>query len=292
MRTIIGVFSAPGQHWVGDGFPVRTLLSHHDQGADVSPFLMLDYAGPATFEPTTLQRGVGQHPHKGFETVTIVTDGAVEHRDSTGAGGVIGPGDVQWMTAGSGIVHAEYHAPTFARTGGRFEMVQLWVNLPAKDKGAAPGYQSLRAVDIPTVELSGGAGTLRVIAGHFASAKGPARTFTPINIWDVRVARDKTATLDVPESHTVSVVVLSGTIEIDGCQIVREAEMVVLGREGGAVTITGNAAAKLLVLTGEPIDEPVVAQGPFVMNTVGEIKQAILDFRAGKFGVIADAPPV
>jgi quercetin 2,3-dioxygenase len=290
MRTSIGVFSAPRQHWVGDGFPVRTMLSHHDQGANVSPFLMLDYAGPMAFEPTTQQRGVGQHPHKGFETVTIVYDGAVEHRDSTGAGGVIGPGDVQWMTAGSGIVHAEYHAPAFARTGGRFEMVQLWVNLPAKDKGAAPGYQNLRALDIPAVDLPDGAGTLRVIAGHFATADGPARTFTPINIWDVRIAGDRSVTLDVPEGHTVSVVVLSGTVEVDGREIVREAEMVVLGRDGGAITIAASAAAKLLVLTGEPIDEPVVAQGPFVMNTIGEIKQAMLDFRAGKFGVIADAP--
>ncbi|HPG88438.1 MAG TPA: pirin family protein, partial [Hyphomicrobium sp.] len=207
MRKILGIYSAPRQHWVGDGFPVRTMLSHHDQGAHISPFIMLDYAGPAKFTPTTDRRGVGQHPHKGFETVTIVYDGEVEHRDSTGAGGVIGPGDVQWMTAASGIVHEEFHSPAFAKTGGTFEMVQLWVNLPAKDKAAKPGYQNLLDANIPAVDLPDGAGTLRVIAGAYGSAKGPARTFTPINIWDVRLGRGKTATLDVPEGHTLSVLV-------------------------------------------------------------------------------------
>ncbi len=289
MRKILGIYSAPRQHWVGDGFPVRTMLSHHDQGAHISPFIMLDYAGPAKFTPTTDRRGVGQHPHKGFESVTIVYDGEVEHRDSTGAGGVIGPGDVQWMTAASGIVHEEFHSPAFAKTGGTFEMVQLWVNLPAKDKAAKPGYQNLLDANIPAVDLPDGAGTLRVIAGAYGSAKGPARTFTPINIWDVRLGRGKTATLDVPEGHTLSVLVLSGTIEIDGRDVVREAQTVILGRDGGGVTIEANGDVKLLVLTGQPIDEPVVAHGPFVMNTVGEIKQAMLDFQNGKFGAIHEA---
>lgn len=189
MRQILGVYSAPRPHWVGDGFPVRTMLSHHDQGQHVSPFIILDYAGPAKFKPTTVRRGVDAHPHKGFETVTIVYEGEVEHRDSTGAGGVVGPGDVQWMTAASGIIHEEFHSPAFAAKGGIFEMVQLWVNLPAKDKGAEPGYQSLLASDIPTVDLPKGAGRLRVIAGDYNACKGPARTFTPINIWDVRLVR-------------------------------------------------------------------------------------------------------
>jgi quercetin 2,3-dioxygenase len=289
MRQILGVYSAPRPHWVGDGFPVRTMLSHHDQGAHISPFIMLDHAGPARFEPTTARRGVGAHPHKGFETVTIVYEGEVEHRDSTGAGGIIGPGDVQWMTAASGIIHEEFHSPAFAKKGGTFEMVQLWVNLPAEDKGARPGYQSLLDKDIPTVELPKGAGKLRVIAGTFGEAKGPARTFTQINIWDVRLGRGKTATLDVPEGHTLSVLVLSGTIEVQGRQVAREAQTVLLGRAGGPVTIEANGDTKLLVLTGEPIDEPVVAHGPFVMNTVGEIKQAMLDFQTGKFGEMADA---
>ena len=289
MRRVLGTYSAPRQHWVGDGFPVRSMLSHASQGAHISPFILLDYAGPATFAPTTGRRGVGQHPHKGFETVTIVYEGEVEHRDSTGAGGVIGPGDVQWMTAASGIVHEEYHSPAFARKGGGFEMVQLWVNLPAKDKNAGPGYQNLLAGDIPTVVLPDNAGQLRVIAGSFGAARGPARTFTPINVWDVRLNRDGTARLDVPEGHTLSVLVLSGTVEIDGHEIARAAQTVILGRDGGGITIEANGDAKLLVLTGVPIDEPVVAHGPFVMNTVGEIKQAMLDFQSGKFGEIRDA---
>lgn len=289
MRQILGIHSAPRQHWVGDGFPVRTMLSHHDQGAHISPFIMLDYAGPAKFEPTTDRRGVGQHPHKGFETVTIVYEGEVEHRDSTGAGGLIGPGDVQWMTAGSGILHEEYHSPAFAKKGGRFEMVQLWVNLPAKDKPVKPGYQTLLDADIPTVALPNAAGHLRVIAGNFNDAKGPARTFTPINIWDVQLNRGKTATLDVPEGHTLSVLVLSGKVEINGQETVSEAQTAILSQTGGGITIAANGDAKLLVLSGAPINETVVAHGPFVMNTVGEIKQAMLDFQTGKFGAIGKA---
>ena len=289
MRQILGVYSAPRPHWVGDGFPVRTMLSHHDQGAHVSPFIMLDYAGPARFEPTSARRGVGAHPHKGFETVTIVYAGEVEHRDSTGAGGVIGPGDVQWMTAASGIVHEEFHSSAFAAKGGDFEMVQLWVNLPAKDKTAKPGYQTLLDADIPTVSLADGAGSLRVIAGRHGDAEGPARTFTPINIWDVRLSAGKTVSLDVPEGHTLSVLVLKGTVEVNGQEIAREAQMVLLGQTGGGVTLEANNEAKLLVLTGEPIHEPVVAHGPFVMNTVGEIKQAMRDFQAGKFGTMRES---
>jgi quercetin 2,3-dioxygenase len=289
MRQILGIYSAPRQHWVGDGFPVRTMLSHDDQGQHISPFIMLDYAGPTKFEPTTARRGVGQHPHKGFETVTIVYEGEVEHQDSTGAGGLIGPGDVQWMTAASGILHEEYHSPEFAKTGGNFEMVQLWVNLPAKDKQAKPGYQTLLATGIPTVDLPDSAGSLRVISGDFDGTKGPARTFTPINIWDVWLKGGKAATIDVPEGHTLSVLVLSGTVEINGRNVVREAQTVIFGRDGGSIAIEANNDAKLLVLSGKPIDEPVVAHGPFVMNTAGEIKQAMLDFQNGKFGAVREA---
>lgn len=288
MRQILGVHGAPRPHWVGDGFPVRTLLSHQGQGAHISPFILLDYAGPATFEPTAKRRGVGQHPHKGFETVTIVYAGEVEHRDSTGAGGVIAPGDVQWMTAASGILHEEYHSPAFAKKGGEFEMVQLWVNLPARDKPAEPGYQNLLNANIPTVALPPGAGTLRVIAGDFGGTKGPARTFTPINIWDARLRHGRKVSLDVPEGHTLSVVVLSGAVEINGRDTVREAQTAILGRDGGAITIAATDDAKLRVLTGEPIEEPVAAYGPFVMNTGAEIKQAILDFESGKFGAIGE----
>ncbi|MDE2363983.1 MAG: pirin family protein [Hyphomicrobiales bacterium] len=286
MRQVLGVYSAPRAHWVGDGFPVRTILSHHHQGEHVSPFLMLDYAGPAKFEPTTRRRGVGEHPHRGFETVTVVYKGEVEHRDSTGAGGVIGPGDVQWMTAASGILHEEFHSEAFARTGGDFEMVQLWVNLPARDKMARPGYQTILNADIATVELPGGAGSLRVIAGAYAGAKGAARTFTDLNVWDAQMNAGKSITLEAPEGHTLSVLVLAGTIEIDGKEIVREAQMAVLGRTGGAIGIEANSDAKFLVLTGEPIDEPVASYGPFVMNSEAEIRQAFDDFNGGRFGRI------
>jgi redox-sensitive bicupin YhaK (pirin superfamily) len=193
------------------------------------------------------------------------------------------------MTAASGILHEEFHSPAFAARGGDFEMVQLWVNLPAKDKSAKPGYQTLLAADIPTAQLPNGAGSLRVIAGNFGETQGPARTFTPINIWDVRLRRDKSVMFDVPEGHTLSVLVLSGTVEVNGQEVAREAQMVLLSRDGGGITIEANSDAKLLVLTGEPINEPVVAHGPFVMNTVGEIKQAMLDFQNGKFGAIAEA---
>lgn len=287
MRKILGLYGAPRHHWVGDGFPVRTLLSHHSQGQHVSPFLTLDYAGPAQFEPTTRRRGVGEHPHRGFETVTIVYDGALEHRDSTGAGGIIGAGDVQWMTAAAGIVHAEYHSPAFAAKGGRFEMVQLWVNLPAKDKMFRPGYQAILDRDIPVVKLPGTAGTVRVIAGEYDGDKGPARTFTPVDIWDVRLNAGKTGRFTLPEGHTLAVVVLAGTVEVNGTQIAREAQMVLLDRVGGEITIEAGNDTKLLILSGEPIDEPVVAHGPFVMNTADEIKQALLDFQSGRFGAVA-----
>lgn len=288
MRQILGIYSAPRPHWVGDGFPVRTMLSHHDQGEHISPFIMLDYAGPAKFEPTTQRRGVGAHPHKGFETVTIVYSGEVEHRDSTGAGGVIGPGDVQWMTAANGIVHEEFHSPAFARAGGDFEMVQLWVNLPARDKAATPGYQSILNAEIPQVALPEGAGSLRVIAGSYGGAQGPARTFTPVNIWDVRLAAGKTTTLEAPEGYTLQAPILSGVVEINGVEIARAGQTVIFGRSGGAVAIEANSDAKMLVLSGEPIDEPVAAHGPFVMNTDAEIRQATRDYQAGRFGALSD----
>ena len=287
MRNILGIYSAPRPHWVGDGFPVRSMLSHFEQGEHVSPFILLDYAGPVDFEPTAARRGVGEHPHRGFETVTIVYDGEVEHSDSTGAGGMIGPGDVQWMTAASGILHQEYHSPTFARKGGRFEMVQLWVNLPAKDKMSKPGYQTLLAQDIPTVSLPDGAGSLRMIAGQYGDAKGPARTFTPINVWDLRLVDGKPLELDLPEGQTLSVLVLAGNVEVNGTESLRAAQTALFSRSGGGITLQAAGDAKLLVLAGEPINEPVVAQGPFVMNTEAEIRQAMMDYRTGRFGAIA-----
>ena len=214
-------------------------------------------------------------------------DGEVEHRDSTGAGGVIGPGDVQWMTAGAGILHQEYHSQAFTRDGGKFQMVQLWVNLPAKDKALAGGYQSLLRADIPTLTLPDGAGTMRVIAGDYAGVGGPARTHTPVNVWDGRLVAGADLTLPVPESHVAMLVVLHGQITVDGGGQASDAEMVLLTPEGRDARIHVNRDTTLLVLTGQPIDEPVVGQGPFVMNTRDEIQQAMADLRSGRFGKLA-----
>ena len=283
-KTILGRYSNNRSHWVGDGFPVRSLFSYSSLGQHISPFLLLDYAGPHYFEPTRARRGVGQHPHRGFETVTIVYDGQVEHKDSAGNGGTIGSGDVQWMTAAGGILHEEYHAPAFAKTGGPFRMVQLWVNLPAKDKMAPAGYQGIQSAAIPVVDLPHNAGKGRVIAGELLGLKGPAKTFTPINVWDLRITRDADLKLDLPEGHTAMLVVLTGHVTVNGNQEAGEAEMVLLSREGRDVSIHADGDAMLLVLTGEPIDEPIVGYGPFVMNTEDEIRQAIVDFSSGRFG--------
>ncbi|MGH7079222.1 MAG: pirin family protein [Acetobacteraceae bacterium] len=290
MRQILGVFSAPGPHWVGDGFPVRSLFSEPSHGAHVSPFLLLDYAGPAGFAPADRPRGVGSHPHRGFETVTIVYQGEVAHRDSTGQGGVIGPGDVQWMTAAGGILHQEFHSEAFTRQGGTLEMIQLWVNLPARDKNARPGYQTLLARDIPTVALAENAGTLRVIAGEYAGRHGPAHTFTPIDLWDLRLSRGGTTSLALPEGRTVMVVVRNGAVAVNGDTVARDADFVLLDRHGGEITLAANSDASVLLLSGEPIEEPVVMQGPFVMNSVQEIRDAMADFQGGRFGEIAAAP--
>ena len=289
MKKILGVYSAPRPHWVGDGFPVRSLFGYDGLGRHLSPFLLLDHAAPTHFEPTTRPRGVGSHPHRGFETVTIVYQGEVAHRDSTGAGGVIGPGDVQWMTAAGGIVHEEFHSPAFTQSGGTVEMVQLWVNLPAKDKVAAPGYQNLLNGNIPSVELPDGAGRVRVIAGSFGGRSGPARTFTPMDVWDVRLAQGGVGRFTAQDGHTLALVVLRGTVLVNGSEVAREGQLVHFDRSGTGVEIEANGDATVLWLAGEPIDEPVVGYGPFVMNSEAEIHQAIADFNAGRFGRV---PPV
>lgn len=284
MKSIIDVQSAPAPHWVGDGFPARSLFSYASRSLPLSPFLLLDYAGPAHFPGDGRKRGVGQHPHRGFETVTIVYSGEVAHRDSSGGGGIIGPGDVQWMTAGAGIVHEEFHSDAFARDGGELEMAQLWVNLPAKNKMSPAGYQAIVDQDIPVIELDDDAGRVRVIAGDFLNQQGAARTFSPIDVWDVRLNAGKRAQLPAPEGHSLIVVVLSGTVEINDQQILREAQMAVLNTQGEDVALEANSDAKLLVLGGQPLNEPVVGYGPFVMNSQSEIRQAIDDFSRGQFG--------
>jgi quercetin 2,3-dioxygenase len=287
MKTLDKILRNDSPHWVGDGFPVRSLFSYHGDTSAISPFLLFDYAGPWNFEPVKGRpRGVGEHPHKGFETVTIVYDGEVSHRDSTGGGGTIGPGEVQWMTAGSGVLHEEFHSAGYSKTGGPFRMVQLWVNLPAKDKLTSASYQAITRDMIPEVALHGG--RARIIAGEFDGAKGPASTFTPINLWDVRLDADADVTLPLPAGHTTMIAVLSGHVTIDG-KGVGEAEIARLSRDGEGVAIKADGDAMLLVMTGEPIDEPVFGYGPFVMNTEAEIREAIAEFNSGKFGALAPA---
>lgn len=284
-KSLIEIMRTDRSHWVGDGFRVRSLFSYNKNAEAVSPFLLFDYAVPNYFEPNNgPPLGVGQHPHRGFETVTIVYDGEVSHRDSNGAGGTIGAGDVQWMTAAGGIIHEEFHSKAYSETGGPFRMVQLWVNLPAKHKMDPPKYQHIQNNDIPLVQFEGG--TARIIAGEFGRAKGAASTHTPINIWDVRANASKDVSLDLPEGHNAMIAVLSGHIEIDG-QRVDSSEVARLSDDGTTVNISIGADAMLLVLTGEPIKEPVVGRGPFVMNSDDEIEQAFSDFRSGKFGTIA-----
>lgn len=273
-----------GSHWVGNGFPVRSLFAYPNLGPVLSPFLLLDYAGPMEFPPTVERLGVGEHPHRGFETVTIVYEGEVEHRDSSGGGGRIGPGDVQWMTAASGVVHEEFHGRDFAKRGGQFEMVQLWVNLPAKDKMSAPRYQGISDGQIPRISLPNGQGTVRVIAGEFAGTRGPAKTCTPIHVWDLRLASDEPLDLAVPEGYTTVLVVLKGTVRVDGSGEIGAAEVGLFDRAGKAIRIDSAESATALLLVGEPIDEPIVGRGPFVMNNSGEIRQAIEDYQNGKMG--------
>jgi redox-sensitive bicupin YhaK (pirin superfamily) len=292
VKKILGIYSAPGQHWVGDGFPVRSLFSYNTHGQHLSPFLLLDRAGPQNFSPTEARRGVGEHPHRGFETVTIVYDGEVEHRDSTGSGGKIGRGDVQWMTAGAGILHEEFHSQAFAKAGGTLDMVQLWVNLPAKDKATRPRYQTLLNQDIPVAQLPNGAGSLRVIAGDFEGRKGPALTFSPIDVWDVRLRQGASTRFGFPANRTVALVILRGTVQVNGGAVAREGQFVVMDREAGDVLLEANNDSTFLVLSGEPLNEPIVAMGPFVMNTEEEIKEAIEDFNSGRFGRIPPASGV
>ncbi len=283
IKQLERVLRNSGSHWVGDGFPVRSLFTYNDDGDALSPFLLLDYAGPRTFPATDKRLGVGEHPHRGFETVTIVYDGEVEHRDSSGGGGRIGPGDVQWMTAASGIVHEEFHGRDFARSGGPFEMVQLWVNLPAKDKMNPPHYQSITRKQIPELILRDNIGRVRVIAGEFDGCKGPAQTHTPIHVWDMRFSSAQEFDIPVPEFHTCLLVVLDGEIHTQGNKLF-PAEVAMFERSGNTIGIDSARDAKVLLLTGQPLNEPIIGSGPFVMNTVTEIQQAIMDYQRGKMG--------
>jgi redox-sensitive bicupin YhaK (pirin superfamily) len=278
MKKLHRIVHSNATHWVGDGFPVRTLFSYATPDVEVNPFLLLDYAGPAEFAPASKPRGVGFHPHRGFETVTILYQGEVEHRDTAGNGGLIGPGDVQWMTAAKGLMHEEMHSAAFTRQGGTFEAIQLWVNLPAKYKQDEPHYQAIVEAQIPVVVLDEKGSVVRVIAGIFKDLKGPANTYTPIDLWDLRLSAGQTLTLDLPENYTTILLALHGRVEINRAATLTDAEVAFFEREGNSIMLNAVIDSTLLLMSGEPIAEPIAGYGPFVMNTQEEIRQAIADF--------------
>jgi redox-sensitive bicupin YhaK (pirin superfamily) len=286
-RSVEAIHRSTDFHWVGDGFHVSTYFPSQKLPAErVSPFLLMDYGPPAAFAPLAEgKRGVGWHPHRGFETVTLAWEGAVAHRDNAGHSGVIGPGDVQWMTAASGIFHEEYHEENFTREGGNMHMMQLWVNLPKKDKTAPPGYQPIPSAHIPVVALAGG--TVRVIAGEYGAERGPAKTFTPITMLDVNLSAGTRVEVPLPVSYNVLAVIAKGRVTAAG-RSAGAGELVLFAADGEAVELVASEEAHVIVLAGEPIREPIVQYGPFVMNTVQEIQQAMLDVSRGKFGPIPD----
>ncbi|MGI8738848.1 MAG: pirin family protein [Gammaproteobacteria bacterium] len=288
-RRIAGIYRGAPIHWVGDGFRVSNYFpSGNDFGSRASPFILMDYAPPYRYPPTdNHQRGVGPHPHRGFETVTLAFEGAVAHHDSSGNEGVIGPGDVQWMTAASGVLHKEYHEREFARRGGNFHMMQLWVNLPAAHKMDHPRYQALTAAQMGRVELPDNSGHVRVIAGEYSGVKGPAVTVAPLGLFDIRLSAGGSIPLSFPAHENTLALVMQGAIEVQG-RTANGLDLVLFENAGEAITLRASQDAQVLLLNGEPIHEPVVHYGPFVMNTQAEIRQAMIDFNAGKFGVLTD----
>lgn len=282
-KAIAKIVSNRPHHWVGDGFYVQGMLDYNNLGKQLNPFIMMDYAAPKHFDPHYKPRGVGFHPHRGFETVTFAYEGEVSHRDSTGQSGTIKTGDVQWMTAGSGIQHEEKHSQEFTAKGGDFEMIQLWVNLPKAKKDVPPGYQSVTKESIPTVPLSTG-GTVRVVAGEYKDHKGPATTFTPMNVYDIHLNPNESVTLDLPDGWNTGILNRLHTIKVNGREI-KPASLVAFDRVGSGIELTGGSdGADLLLFSGEPIDEPMVGYGPFVMNTPDEISKAFVEYQEGKYG--------
>lgn len=284
IRQVNHIITAPNAHWVGNGFPMSTLFSYQKDSEKYSPFLLMDYAEPTLFKPVTNARGVDTHPHRGFETVTIAYQGEVSHHDSKGHSGTIAEGDVQWMTAASGILHKEYHSEKITKEGGTLEMVQLWVNLPATYKMTTPRYQALQAKDIPHVELPQDQGYVRVIAGDYAQTKGAALTFSPVNLWDIRLNNAGVSHHTFPDNHNVLLFVVKGAVHINGDNIVRQNELAVFDKHGDSLTLESMGDTLVLLLTGEPINEPIAGHGPFVMNTREELLQAFEDYNNGQFG--------
>ncbi|HEY4291289.1 MAG TPA: pirin family protein [Puia sp.] len=288
IERIIPQPTAPGM--VGDGFRVYNYIPGHGGSGDISqqrisPFLMLDFNAEVDFGPSNRVRGVGVHPHKGFETVTIAYKGSVAHNDSAGNSGVINPGDVQWMTAGAGILHKEYHEQEFSKKGGPFEMVQLWVNLPKKDKLTAPHYQAITAAQMGKVELPGDKGHVNVIAGTFNGVTGPTATYTPVNVFDLRLKKGGTVTTSLPAGHNTALLLVNGSAAVNG-QPAPEHSFVLFANEGEEITIMAGEDAVILLLSGEPLNEPIASYGPFVMNTQEEVVESIREVQAGKFGVL------
>lgn len=274
MKTAQRIYREPEGHWVGDGFPVRTVLDYQ-RHPEVSPFILLDHFGPADFAPAEKPRGVGWHPHRGFETVTVLLEGEVEHEDTAGNGGRIGPGDVQWMTAGAGLLHKEFHSQEFTRRGGRFHGLQLWVNLPARRKMTPPRYQTLRAADIPLVD------GVRVIAGEFRGHKGPAQTFTPITLLEVRLRAKESVHVPLADGDSAALYVVQGKLSVAS-----ERELAILSRSGADFVVEAESDAIVFLMSGTPLGEPVAGYGPFVMNSAREIQQAFADYQAGRLGTI------
>lgn len=286
IKSVEAVIAPPPSHWVGDGFRVHGFLPHGPLDAErMSPFFLLDYNSKYNFPPSTNLLGVGPHPHRGFETVTIAYHGKVAHHDSMGGGGVIGEGDVQWMTAGSGILHKEYHEEEFNRAGGMFQMVQLWVNLPAKHKMTNPKYQAITNAEMGRYPLAEG-GVIEVIAGEFKDVKGPATTFSPVHLYNVKPKKDTTTVLSFPEHYTTAILVIEGSVKLNGTHDVPADKLAVLKNDGEQIVIEANEDSIALVMSGEPLGEPIASYGPFLMNTQGELAVAIDDYQRGKFGFL------
>jgi len=286
-KQIENIYSRPARPgMVGDGFRVFNYFPNGGISQQrVSPFLMMDFNAEYDFGPSDHLRGVDVHPHKGFETVTIAYKGSVAHHDSTGNSGVINPGDVQWMTAGAGILHKEYHEQEFSKKGGPFEMIQLWVNLPAKDKLTSPKYQAITAGQMGKVILEDNGGLVNVIAGSFNQHKGPATTFTPVNMFDIRLNKGKKLSTEVPANHNTILLVVNGNVTVNGEQA-KQHDLVLFKNGDEEITVNADEDSVLLLLSGEPINEPIAQYGPFVMNTRRELEEAFEEFNSGKFGVL------
>ena len=286
MRNIERIVAPGTPHFVGDGFRVHNFIpgGQKDFQKRMDPFILMDYNSKYTFPPSKHSRGVGAHPHRGFETVTIAYKGAVAHQDSAGNEGVIREGDVQWMTAGNGILHKEYHAEEFSKTGGEFQMVQLWVNLPARFKGTPPGYQGIVNRDISRYLLENGDGEIEVIAGNYKGTTGTATTFTPVHLMNANLRENARAGFSFPAHYNTALLVVEGEIEVNNGIVVAADHFVLFQNEGEGFVIRARKEAVVLVLSGEPFNEPIVQQGPFVMNSQEEINQAITDFNMGRYG--------